>query len=244
MKTNCKPLETFHKYLEIVETNIIRASLYLKLHRKIEEYLNQQKADGKQEIGRIFLAEARTAFSQTGMLLLSKTYDKSKESISLGKILNCAEATNKHWPLVDIERKELQKNLKNDKEKIDEEKSDLVKKLITFRDKVIAHPGNDELKREKKIVEVLEKLDLSEDKEPLKTVLDSFLTVSKKPYSNFPHYLTWVEVDKLVDLAIEICSRYKHFAGSSDDIGISLEDVIQCEAQELFADLESLCDKE
>lgn len=260
MENKHQVLETFNKYLGIIETNIVRAAIYLKLHRKIEEYLNQQKASGKQGVGRVFLAEVRTAFSQTGMLLLAKVYDTHKDSIGLEKILNCAEANSKHWHLQELERRKFQDELISCRKKIDEENSSLVKKLVAFRNKVIAHPGNDEIKRERRISETLKELDLSQEpnpivesieenlsekSNPLSHILWNFLEISDKsyPYSNFPRYLTWEEVDELLDLAIKICSKYKRLANSGHEAETLLENEIESGVQELLSDFESLCER-
>lgn len=240
MTDNSASIKLFEKYLEIVELNLARASIYLMLQRKVEARLQQRR---KAEMpNNIFLLESKNAFGDAGILLLCKVYEQDGESIGLKKVVNYFEANHRFWSLENSEIEACRRHLMHDKERLDENHSSLVKKLMLFRNKVIAHPGKDGLTKERKIMDAIQQLNLNQSVNPLDEILNTFVAVATEPYPNFPHALTWEEIDSLVDIATEIFLKYKSLVCTSDIDAVSLEEGVEYDIESLVSAFEELLD--
>lgn len=241
MTGNSASIEQLKKYLEIVEFNLSRAAIYLRMQREVEERIKQGINDGARPAN-IFLRESGKAFGDSGILLLCKVYEQKCESIGLKKVVNYLESNHRFLSLEINELEAFRLQLAHDKSRLEKTQSKLVKKLILFRDKAIAHPGKDTLTREKKIIEAIQKLNLAQSDNPLGDILNSFIAVSAEPYPNFPHALTWQEIDSLTDIANEIFLRYKSLIHTSDsDVNaVSLKEGVEDDIVKLVSALEEL----
>ncbi|MBD2427361.1 hypothetical protein [Phormidium sp. FACHB-1136] len=240
MTDNRTSIELFAKYLEIVELNLARASIYLMVQRKVEERLQQQR---NAEIpNNIFLLESKNAFGDSGILLLCKVYEQDGDSVGLKKVVNYFEANHRFWSLENSKIETCCRQLIQDKVRLDENHSSLVKRLMLFRNKVIAHPGKDGLTREKKIIGAIQQLNLNQSMNPLDDILNTFVAVSTEPYPNFPHALTWQEIDNLIDIATEIFLKYKSLISTSDDDTASLKEGVKSDIESLVSALGELLD--
>ncbi|MFE4108474.1 AbiU2 domain-containing protein [Almyronema epifaneia] len=241
MADNNASIEKLKKYIEIVEFNLARASIYLRMQREVEERSKQWISQSDRPIN-IFLIESGKAFGDAGILLLCKVYEQDSDSIGLKKLVNYLESNHRFLSLEINEIEAFRSQLAHDKSRLDKTQSNLVKKLILFRDKAIAHPGNDSLKREKKIIDTVKELNLAQSDNPLEDILNSFVAVSAEPYPNFPHALTWQEIDSLTDIANEIFLRYKSLipASDSDVNAVSLKEGIESDLANLVSALEEL----
>lgn len=147
--------EELGKLLDGIANNLVYASIHNRLHTNLCEASEEYNYNNEMNNSPVFWQLTINAHATTTILMLCRVYDNHKDSLNLKKLLNIISANSKLFEkdnfcerikdrlfvdeLSQTPRVPDDEKLKQDINYVSKETNPLVKKLIDFRDKQVAH---------------------------------------------------------------------------------------------------------
>lgn len=205
-------IEEFTKRIDAVGDNLVFAHFHVQLCQKLSSPENREKLSSSP----MFWGLTRDAHNQVGILRLCRAYEQQtkrrKHSIGLLKLLHDIQSNFHNWnDKVQLNEKQKQQ-LKLDLKTVDANECRIVHKLITLRDKVIAHTDKIKLRNKIKAIDQFEGRTLTSEEFSKLTGMvaqEILYDVDENGYTIGLKQLTWSDVQQLIERGIEICNRYR-----------------------------------
>lgn len=200
-------IEEFTKRIDAVGDNLVFAHFHVQLCKKLSSPENREKLSRSP-----FWELTRDAHNQVGILRLCRAYEQDKNSVGLLKLLYDIQSNFHNWndkvKLNDKQKQQLNLDLKA----VNANECKIVHKLITVRDKVIAHTDKSKLHFKIKAIDQYEGQTITpEQYDELRRLINEEILydIDENGYITGSKIFTWIDVQQLINRGIEICNRYR-----------------------------------